>query len=84
MALWGAILAVTVIAGGTAFYLKNKADSKNAGGTTFLVPTVAVSMGDLTATVRVNGNVAAQNYAAMLAPRIIGSRVDLNLGGDGQ
>jgi multidrug efflux pump subunit AcrA (membrane-fusion protein) len=84
MALWGAILAVTVIAGGTAFYLKNKADSKNAGGTTFLVPTVAVSMGDLTATVRVNGTVAAQNSAAMLAPRIMGSRGDFNRGGDGQ
>ena len=83
-ALWGVILAVVVLAGGAAYYFNNKADSKNAGGTTLIVPTVAVSMGDLTATVRVNGTVAAQNSAAMLAPRIMGSRGDFNRGGDGQ
>ena len=83
-ALLGVILAVVVIAGGTAYYLKNKADARNAGGATLVVPTVAVSLGDLTATVRVNGTVAAQNSAAMLAPRIMGSRGDINRGGDGQ
>src|ERR1043165_2123143 len=68
-ALWGALIAVVVVGGGAAYYLKSQADAKNAGGgAAILVPTVAVSLGDLTATVRVNGTVAAQNSQALLAP----------------
>ena len=45
------------------------------------VPTVAVSLGDLNDTVRVSGTVSAQNFASLLAPRIVGSRSGLNRGG---
>jgi len=39
-------------------------------------------MGDLQATVRVNGTVSAQNFASLLAPRIMGSRSGFNRGGN--
>jgi HlyD family secretion protein len=82
-ALWGLILAIVVVAGGTAYYLNNRSQARSAtGGTAITVPTIAVSMGNLTATVRVNGTVAAKNFAALLAPRIMGSRGDMNRGGD--
>jgi multidrug resistance efflux pump len=42
-----------------------------------------ISTGDLTSTIRVNGTVSAQNFAALTAPRILGSRSALNRGGDG-
>jgi HlyD family secretion protein len=45
------------------------------------VPVVSVALGDLHATVRVSGTVAAQNFAALLAPRIVGSRSGMNRGG---
>ena len=46
------------------------------------IPTVAVAMGGLNETIRVSGTIAAQNFAALLAPRIRGSRGDFNRGGD--
>jgi multidrug resistance efflux pump len=64
--------------------LKSNAQQQTGGpGGILSVPTIAVAMGDLTATVRVNGTVAAQNSQALLAPRIMGSRGDFNRGGDG-
>jgi HlyD family secretion protein len=45
------------------------------------VPVVSVALGDLHSTVRVSGTVAAQNFAALLAPRIMGSRSGMNRGG---
>ena len=82
-ALWGAVLAVVVLAGGAAYYLRNRAQQNPAtSGTSISVPTIAVSLGDISSTVRVNGTVAAQNFAALLAPRIRGSRGDFNRGGD--
>ena len=54
---------------------------KTTGGPIVTVPTVAVSIGDLHTTVRVSGSVAAQNFASLLAPRIMGSRSGLNRGG---
>ena len=46
------------------------------------VPTIAVSMGDLHATIRVAGTISAERFAALLAPRIMGSRGNVNRGGD--
>src|SRR5437764_9794065 len=74
-AMWGIALAVAVLAGGTGLYLKNQSQSKTSGGGPVVtVATVAVGLGDLNASLRVNGTVAAQSFAALLAPRITGSR----------
>ena len=83
-ALWGVLAAVVLVGGGAAFYLKSSAQQRTGGpGGMISVPTVAVSLGDLRATIRVNGTIAAQNSQALLAPRIMGSRGDFNRGGDG-
>src|SRR5690242_326179 len=81
--LWGTLIVVALLAGGAAFYMKNQSASRTAGGGPIVsVPTIAVSMGHVAATVRVNGTVAAQNFAALLAPRVMGSRTGMNRGGD--
>src|SRR5437764_3610387 len=83
-ALWGVLAAVVVVGGGAAYYWKSSAQQKTGGpGGMISVPTVAVALGDLRATVRVNGTVAAEHSQALLAPRIMGSRGDFNRGGDG-
>jgi len=82
-ALWGIALAVVVLAGGIGFYVKNQSQSKTSGGGTVVsVASIAVGLGDLNASLRVNGTVAAQKFAALLAPRITGSRSGINRGGD--
>jgi HlyD family secretion protein len=83
-ALWGSLLVLAVLAGGVVFYLNTRSSRKVAskGGGIVTVPTVAVSLGGLNETIRVSGTVAAQNFAALLAPRIRGSRGDFNRGGD--
>src|SRR5207253_1822456 len=83
-ALWGILLVVALLGGGVAYYLKTQSDAKVAGqGPVISVSTAVVGIGDLHATVRVNGTVAAQNFKAMLAPRIQGSRSGMNRGGEG-
>jgi len=83
-ALWGTLLALALLAGGAAYYLNTQSQEKVAGGTPILtVPTFVVATGDLSATVRVNGTVSAQNFASLLAPRIMGSRGNFNRGGAG-
>jgi multidrug resistance efflux pump len=79
------MLAAVVVAGGAAaYYLNGNGQATTGGGGPVIsVPTVAVSMGDLHASIRVNGTVAAENSQALLAPRIMGSRGDFNRGGDG-
>jgi HlyD family secretion protein len=82
-ALWGVLLAFVVAAGGAAWYLKSRPQAKyGSGGTAIAVPTIAVSMGNISSTVRVTGTVSAEHFAALLAPRIMGSRSDFNRGGD--
>jgi len=82
-ALWGIILAVVVLGGGAAYYMNSQSNSKTAnGGPVISVATMAVGLGDLNQAIRVNGTVAAQNFAALLAPRITGSRSGINRGGD--
>jgi multidrug resistance efflux pump len=72
-----------LIGGGAAYYWNSNAQQKTGGGALIMVPTIAVSLGDLHSTIRVNGTVAAENSQALLAPRIMGSRGDFNRGGDG-
>jgi HlyD family secretion protein len=82
-AMWGIALAVVLLAGGIGLYVNNQSQSKTSGGGPVItVATVAVGLGDLNASIRVNGTVAAQNFAALLAPRITGSRSGINRGGD--
>jgi HlyD family secretion protein len=81
--LWGILIAVLVLGAGAAYYLKTQNDAKVAArGSLISVSTAVVGMGDLHATVRVNGTVNAKNFAALMAPRILGSRSGLNRGGD--
>lgn len=82
-ALWGIALAVVVVAGGIGLYVNSQSQSKTStDGPVVTVATVAVGLGDLNASIRVNGTVAAQKFAALLAPRITGSRSGMNRGGD--
>lgn len=81
-ALWGSLLGLAVVAGGAAYYLNTQPQSKVSGAAPIVtVSTAVVGTGDLLATVRVNGTVAAQNFASLLAPRVIGSRSSFNRGG---
>jgi HlyD family secretion protein len=84
VAIWGIPLVVAILGGGIALYLNSESGKKalgKGGPPTLIVPVVSVSLGDLHAIVRVSGTVAAQNFAALLAPRIVGSRSGMNRGG---
>ncbi len=83
-ALWGLAVAVVLVAAGLGVYFNKSAITKTAGGggPVITVPTIAVSMGNVTSTIRINGTVAAENFKALLAPRITGSRSGVNRGGD--
>src|SRR5207249_10875481 len=75
---------VVLLGGAAAYYFNTQSNAKvSSQGPVITVSTAVVGLGDLHATVRVNGTVAAQNFKAMLAPRIQGSRRDMNRGGDG-
>ena len=82
--MWVALILVLVLGAGAAYYFKTQNDAKVANkGSVISVSTMVVGLGDVHATVRVNGTVNAQNFAALMAPRILGSRSGLNRGGDG-
>jgi len=80
----GGLLALALLGAGAAYYLKQGPQTNTGGpGGIYSVQTVSVAMGDVAATIRVNGTVAAERSASLLAPRILGSRGDFNRGGDG-
>jgi HlyD family secretion protein len=83
--VWGGLLAVVILAGGAALYWNTRTNPKvsGKGGGIVAIPSMAVASGGLNQTIRVSGTVAAQNFAALLAPRIRGSRGDFNRGGGG-
>jgi multidrug resistance efflux pump len=83
-ALWGTLVVLALLAGGAAYYFNTQSPGKVSGGgpPVVYVSTAVVGMGDLQATVRVNGTVSAQNFASLLAPRIMGSRSGFNRGGN--
>ena len=81
--MWGVLITLLVLGSGAAYYFKTQNDAKVANkGSVISVSTMVVGLGDIHATVRVNGTVNAQNFAALMAPRILGSRSGLNRGGD--
>jgi HlyD family secretion protein len=82
--MWGVLIVLLVLGAGAAYYFKTQNDAKVANkGSIISISTTVVGTGDVHATVRVNGTVNAQNFAALMAPRILGSRSGLNRGGDG-
>lgn len=82
--MWVILALVVVLGAGAAYYFKTQNDAKVANkGSVISVSTMVVGLADVHATVRVNGTVNAQNFAALMAPRILGSRSGLNRGGDG-
>lgn len=84
--LWTALIALALVGGGLAYYLNQQSEAAKlaakGGGGIIAVSTAVVGLGDVNATVRVNGTITAQNFAALLAPRIQGSRSGMNRGGD--
>lgn len=76
-------LVLLVVAAGVGLYLKSRSAVGGGGGPIITVPTVTAVVGNLDRKVRITGTVAAKNFAALLAPRIQGSRSNTNRGGMG-
>jgi HlyD family secretion protein len=73
-----------VAVGAGAYYYKAQNDKKEAAKNSIIsISTGVVGIGEVNATVRVNGTISAENFAALMAPRILGSRSNTNRGGDG-
>lgn len=82
--LWGIPLLLIAAAAGYGLYRNSNADrGRDGGGSTAEVQSVAVAVGQIHSAVRINGVIVAENSAIMRAPRIVGSRGDLNRGGGG-
>jgi len=80
---WGILLFGVAVTLGCAYEWRLHAHPGGARHTTpITVPTATVTTGDLAATVRVTGTLAALNSAYLIAPRILGSRSGFNRGGD--
>jgi multidrug efflux pump subunit AcrA (membrane-fusion protein) len=71
-----------LLAGGLAYYWKVRTEAK-AAATVISVPVTSASVGDVSQTIRVTGTIAARNFAPLMAPRILGSRNNINRGGMG-
>jgi multidrug efflux pump subunit AcrA (membrane-fusion protein) len=80
-ARWLIPIAIILILGGLAWWKLQT--SAKTGGPVIAVPTVSVIAGDIQRAVRVSGTVAARNFASLLAPRVLGSRSNVNRGGMG-
>jgi multidrug efflux pump subunit AcrA (membrane-fusion protein) len=78
--LWGILIAALIV-GGLAYYWHATNAATVTGGPVISVPTVSASIGNVDATIRLNGTIAAKLQATILAPRIQGSRTDVNRGG---
>src|ERR1017187_6398547 len=79
--LWGFFLIAALIAGGLVYYWQTTNSATATGGPTVSVQTVSANIGSVDATIRINGTIAAKNQSTILAPRIQGSRSDVNRGG---
>src|ERR1039458_1445309 len=79
--IWGIFLVAALIAGGIAYYWQTTSSATATGGPTISVQTVSANVGSIDATIRINGTIAAKTQATILAPRIQGSRTDVNRGG---
>ncbi len=78
--VWGISLMVLAILGAAGYYWASQS-AKLTGGPVISVPTVAADSGTVVATIRINGTIAAKNQQSILAPRLSGSRTDVNRGG---
>jgi HlyD family secretion protein len=77
------LAAVVVVAASAAFYWNSRRGSKTPGQGTRSVAAVAVAFGDVEHRIRVSGSINAENFAALLAPQIRGSRNDRGRGSAG-
>ncbi len=77
--LW--LIAAVVVAGIGYYYWQSSA--RTAGGGPVSVPTAVANTGSVVMAIRVNGTIAAANRQNIMAPRIQGSRSDVNRGGMG-
>lgn len=84
---WIAIAASVLVAAcvGFGLYLKSRASGEAARRTaeTSQVRTAIVGFGDIQRTIRIAGTVSAEHFAAVMAPRLRGSRRDRGRGGAG-
>jgi len=77
--IWGVPL---LLAGAAAFlHFRGAQEASVTAGGGPEIATVAISMGNIDSTVRVAGTIVAERSAIIRAPRIMGSRGDLNRGG---
>ena len=83
--LSGGILLVLLVAAASYLQYRDKdVDRKTTPGGGAAIASVAVSLGDIHSTVRISGTVVAERSAIIRAPRIMGSRGDVNRGGGGR
>jgi HlyD family secretion protein len=78
---WAILVVLVVIAAGSLAWYRYANSTAKAPAKVSVVPTLAVSAGDLSATVRIAGTVAAEQYASIMAPRVQGNRNNYNRGG---
>ena len=78
---WAILVVFVVIAAGSLAWYRYANSTAKAPAQVSVVPTLAVSAGDLSATVRIAGTVAAEQYASIMAPRVQGNRNNYNRGG---
>src|SRR4051812_44963085 len=67
--LWATLIALAIAGGGLAYYLNQQNEAAKlaarGGSGIIAVSTAVVGLGDVQATVRVNGTISAQNFAPL-------------------
>jgi HlyD family secretion protein len=78
-----ALLILIAAGAGSGFYLTTRTGDRKAAGQAEAVSvrTATVRFGDLRKTVRITGTIGAERFAALMAPRLRGSRSDRGRGG---
>ena len=69
------------VSGSAAWYWNAKSNQKAPATRLLTIPTATISSGDLEETIRVSGTVAADKFASIMGPRILGNRNGYNRGG---
>ncbi|MBZ5586088.1 MAG: HlyD family efflux transporter periplasmic adaptor subunit [Acidobacteriia bacterium] len=83
-AIWvEAAVGAALLFGITHYWHAHSASRGPANQSETGVPTAAVSLGNITETVRITGTIGALRSATVLAPRIQGNRSGVNRGGSG-
>ncbi len=78
---WPIFLLLVAILGGLGYYLWQSNQAATSGGPITTIQTVAADLGNVDASIRINGTIAAKTQYSIMAPRIQGSRSDMNRGG---